>query len=446
MDSLKHIFRINYLRNILIVSLIIALGFPILITQLISPLFGDELIENTQAEAVTVAKHIAFMIVPKQIEMTENSLSRESMRKIQLLKTEFKLMKLKIFSKSGKTIYSTAPEDIGVMNRKSYFHDILAQGEVFTKVIKKGTRSLEDQIVTADVVETYVPIIRNDSFIGAFEIYFDITDRKESLGKLLSTSSVIMYLLAFCLMGANFIVLIQAGKNIARREQSDAALRQSEEQCRLLAENVTDVIWTSDADQRLTYVSPSITDLLGYSVEEALGQDQNNALTEESRLVAEAMTEKIMHRLQETRGKPFDLPPMEFEMLRKDDSPIWVEVKNNFISDENGSVTGFMGVTRDITERKQSEELLQSEKEKFRILIEESPLGVSLIGPNGQYKYLNPKFVEMLGYQIEDIPTGREWFKKVYPQKEYREKVLSTWIKDQKESKGGGGSPENIRS
>ena len=444
MDSLKYIFRINYLRNILIVSLIITIGFPVLITQLISPLFVDELIKNTQAEAVTVAKHIAFMIVPKQIEMTENSLSKESIRKIQLLKIEFKLMKLKIFSKSGKTIYSTAPEDIGVMNRKSYFHDIIAKGEVFTEVIKKGTRSLEDQKVTADVIETYVPIIRNDSFIGAFEIYYDITDRKESLGKLLSTSSVILFLLAFCLMGANIIVLIQAGKNIARREQSDTALRQNEEQYRLLAENVTDVIWTIDANQRFTYVSPSITDLLGYSVEEALDRELNNALTEESRLVAGAMTQKIMHRLQETKGKPFDLPPMEFEMLRKDGSPIWVEVKNSFITDENGSVIGLIGVTRDITERKQSEELLQSEKEKFRILIEESPLGVSLIGPDGQYEYLNPKLVEMFGYQIEDIPTGREWFKKAYPDKEYRKKAISTWVKDQKESELGEAPPRTF--
>jgi len=444
LDSLKHIFRINYLRNILIVSLIITLGFPILITQLIAPLFGGELIKNTQAEAVNVAKHMASMIIPKQTEIIENSLSRESIRELQLMTTELKLMKLKIFSKSGKTIYSTAPEDIGVMNRKSYFHDIIAKGEVFTEVIKKGTRSLEDQKVTTDVVETYVPIIRNDSFIGAFEIYYDISDRKENLEKLLSTSSVILYLLAFCLMGANFIVLIQAGKNIARREQSDAALRQSEEQYRLLAENVTDVIWTIDANQRFTYVSPSITALLGYSVEESLDQDINSALTEESRLVAEAMTKKTMHRLQETKGKPFELPPMEFEMLKKDGSPIWIEVKHSFITDKNGSVIGFMGVTRDITERRQSEELLQSEKEKFRILIEESPLGISLIWPHGQYEYLNPKFVEMFGYQIEDIPTGREWFKKAYPDKEYRQKVISVWHKDQLEFKSGEARPRTF--
>jgi len=259
--------------------------------------------------------------------------------------------------------------------------------------------------------------------------------------KLLSTSSAILYILAFCLMGANIIVLIQAGKNIARREQSDAALRQSEEQYRLLAENVTDVIWTVDANQRFTYVSPSITDLLGYSVAESLDQDLNNALTEESRLVADAMTEKLMHRLQETEGKPFELPPMEFEMLRKDGSPIWVEVKISFITNENGRVIGLIGVTRDITERKQSEIELQSEKEKFRVLIEESPLGVSLIGPNGRYKYLNPKFVEMFGYQIEDIPTGREWFKKAYPDKKYRKKAISTWIKDQKEFKLGEARP-----
>jgi len=93
-----------------------------------------------------------------------------------------------------------------------------------------------------------------------------------------------------------------------------------------------------------------------------------------------------------------------------------------------------MMTCEDITEQKRAEEALSSEKEKFRILVEESPLGVSLIGKDGHYKYINPRFVEIFGYTKEDTPTGREWFRKAFPDKEYRNQVISTWINDQKEA------------
>ena len=92
-----------------------------------------------------------------------------------------------------------------------------------------------------------------------------------------------------------------------------------------------------------------------------------------------------------------------------------------------------MGNIIDITERKLAEKELEKEKEKFRVLVEDSPLGVSLIGQDGQYIYLNPKFTEIFGYRLEDIPTGREWFERAYPDIAYRSQVISTWINDKKE-------------
>ena len=68
-------------------------------------------------------------------------------------------MKLKIFSESGEIIYSTESKDIGNMNEKDYFHQIVSKGNVFTKVVKKDTKTLEDQEVAIDVVETYVPLM-----------------------------------------------------------------------------------------------------------------------------------------------------------------------------------------------------------------------------------------------------------------------------------------------
>jgi two-component system cell cycle sensor histidine kinase/response regulator CckA len=85
---------------------------------------------------------------------------------------------------------------------------------------------------------------------------------------------------------------------------------------------------------------------------------------------------------------------------------------------------------RDITERKRAEEVLHREKEKFRVLVEESPFGVSIVDKDGHYQYINPKFVEIFGYTLDDTPTGREWFKKAFPNPEYRHQVISTWISD----------------
>jgi len=96
------------------------------------------------------------------------------------------------------------------------------------------------------------------------------------------------------------------------------------------------------------------------------------------------------------------------------------------------------------TLRKRKRELRESE-ERYRILNEESPLGILLIDKNGCYRYTNPKFTEIFGYTCEDIPTGREWFKKAYPDREYRHQIISTWINDQKRHGIGESRPRTFR-
>lgn len=55
---------------------------------------------------------------------------------------------------------------------------------------------------------------------------------------------------------------------------------------------------------------------------------------------------------------------------------------------------------------------------------------MALVGKDGTYLYTNPEFTSLTGYTLEDIPTGREWCKKAYPDPEYRRKVTTTWKKD----------------
>jgi PAS domain S-box-containing protein len=120
-----------------------------------------------------------------------------------------------------------------------------------------------------------------------------------------------------------------------------------------------------------------------------------------------------------------------------------VEITVNFL--EFGGNEFNCAFARDITERKHAEKALRQEEEKFRVLVEESPLGISFTGEDGKYKYINPKFIEIFGYTLEDIPTGKEWFKKAYPDSEYRHQVISTWINDYKESKVGESRPRTFK-
>jgi diguanylate cyclase (GGDEF)-like protein/PAS domain S-box-containing protein len=87
-------------------------------------------------------------------------------------------------------------------------------------------------------------------------------------------------------------------------------------------------------------------------------------------------------------------------------------------------------------EKQQAEEALRKEQEKFQTLVEESPLGVSIIGEENRFDYINHTFTEIFGYTLDDIPTEREWFAKAYPDEGYRDSVVTTWIQDLKKSGG----------
>ena len=195
-----------------------------------------------------------------------------------------------------------------------------------------------------------------------------------------------------------------------RLVELEKASKKTEYQYRVLAENINDVIWTVDKNLRFTYVSPSIHNLLGYSIEESLDQKLNNGMTPKSRKLADKEVDKALKRLKENGGRPFDLPLMEHQMVHKNGRHIWVEVKNTFLTDENGIVNGLMGVTRDISERKQAEKELKDSEHKYRLLAENATDIIWVMDlASLTLDYVSPSIKRIRGYtQAEALKLSLE--------------------------------------
>ena len=71
-----------------------------------------------------------------------------------------------------------------------------------------------------------------------------------------------------------------------------------------------------------------------------------------------------------------------------------------------------------------------SDGDMFRKLAENAPVAMSLIDREGNIKYINPKFEELFGYHLHDIPEGRIWFRKAFPDAAYRHEAIRSWIED----------------
>jgi PAS domain S-box-containing protein len=155
-------------------------------------------------------------------------------------------------------------------------------------------------------------------------------------------------------------------RDITKRKQAEEALKESEFKYRLLADNIHDVIFVMDMDLNYTYLSPSVKLLRGYEPEEAMKHTPAETLTPSSMNLALIILSEIME-IEKSEHRDINISrTFQLEMSRKDGTTVWTEVKASFIRDENQRAIGIMGVTRDITERKEAEEQLQQTIEKLR--------------------------------------------------------------------------------
>jgi PAS domain S-box-containing protein len=199
------------------------------------------------------------------------------------------------------------------------------------------------------------------------------------------------------------------------RKTAENALRESEERYRLLANNVTDVIWTRDLNLNLTYISPSILNQQGYTVKEATDRTLEESFSPDSLKLALKVFEDELESERTNHADVLRSRTIDIEVKCKDGSTKWTEAKMSFLRNRDGKPIGIIGVTRDISERKQAEEALRKSEEKYKDLVENISEVIYTLDKNGIMTYASPAIQTILGYDSSEI-MGRSFTEFVYSQ------------------------------
>lgn len=162
----------------------------------------------------------------------------------------------------------------------------------------------------------------------------------------------------------NSNVQLTTVRDISETTSVRMALLDSIRRYELVAKNATDVIWVMDTDNRFTFMSPSVKRVFGYTAEQAKKVRFNEVLTNRSMQIVTAQISKSRQLIKENRPVLKEPVVLELEVYRKDGTLFWTESSFDFMKDEKGKVIGVIGVTRDISKRKEAQTqaaLLQSQ-------------------------------------------------------------------------------------
>jgi diguanylate cyclase (GGDEF)-like protein/PAS domain S-box-containing protein len=199
--------------------------------------------------------------------------------------------------------------------------------------------------------------------------------------------------------------LIGVAKDITEQITHSESLRTSEQRYRLLAESISDVIFSTDADLQLNYVSPSVTQVLGYDSQWALANGFHSLAANPRQLSGfYALLERVRNalgdpqRLAELRAE--FLPQLfVFDALRADGQKIPVELRLVPMWDDNGRFEGLLGVGRDISLQRRAEKDLRMAATVF----EHSTAAILVTDPAGYIVQVNNAFSRVSGYSSRQI-------------------------------------------
>jgi PAS domain S-box-containing protein len=171
--------------------------------------------------------------------------------------------------------------------------------------------------------------------------------------------------------------------------------KRAKEQYQEFVEKASDIVFRTDDSGHLTFINPVTLRVTGYSEEEILGKHFLTFIHPDLR----DETSKFFGR-QFVKG--IKNTYSEYPIITKDGHEVWLGQNTQLIA-EDGKVTGFQAVSRDITARKRMEEALHQSEEKYRTLLESVQEGYFEIDLAGNYTFFNDSLCRIYNYSKEEL-------------------------------------------
>lgn len=188
----------------------------------------------------------------------------------------------------------------------------------------------------------------------------------------------------------------QLEKELVYSRQAEAAARETLSHYRVVADNLTDIVWTLDKTLRSTFVTPSVRTHLGYAFEEVLGKAFTDTLTLSSQ-------DQLGYALK-MLDSGVTSTTLDLEHVHRNGSGFWFECQLTGLFDDQRMLTGYVCVSRNIDRRKQAESALQLSNALFQTAFAISPDAVTLNRMrDGVYTMVNEGFALLTGYAREAV-------------------------------------------
>ena len=223
--------------------------------------------------------------------------------------------------------------------------------------------------------------------------FLDVTDRKQA-EKALRKAHVELELRIQERTAELKAINVDLLREIAERNAAEQALRESEERYRGLVENSNDIVFQINPKGLFTFVNRPACRISGYSEEELVGRHFTD-------LIPPGYREETARFYGRQLVKKIPSTYYEFPFNTKNGEVKWVGQNVLSIMRED-EIVGLQAITRDITERRKSEEALRKSEEFNRRLVEHAPFGIAYLSGDGTIEYVNPAANAMMG-----IPEGR---------------------------------------
>ncbi|MCC6346717.1 MAG: PAS domain S-box protein, partial [Nitrospirales bacterium] len=204
-------------------------------------------------------------------------------------------------------------------------------------------------------------------------------------------------------------------EDISARKHAEAALRDSEEQYRIVAETAQDAIITIDENDTIMLVNKAAERIFGYTREELLGKPVTMLMPEPMRERHAAAVKKHI----ETGKRSISWVAVGLPGLHKSGKEIFLEISYGESIKEGKYY--FIGIIRDVTLRKEAEESLKESEKKYRDLFEESKDAVYISTPQGEFLDINPAGVELFGFSSKEEILSADLGRDIYVNPQERE-------------------------